>query len=104
MSAQAAIDELTALRACATSWPSRTRATTLTWHGLKQLTDVDVIIGGDSHTLLGDFSAVGITAQSGAYPTVMPTSRVKPVCIGQAWEYSKAFGLMNRSLSMPTAT
>ncbi|MDN3686001.1 hypothetical protein QW180_30380 [Vibrio sinaloensis] len=24
------------------------------------LTDVDVIIGGDSHTLLGDFEAVGL--------------------------------------------
>lgn len=60
-----------------------------------QLTDVDVIIGGDSHSLLGDFKAVGITTSSGAYPTVVTNKNGEPVCIGQAWEYSKAFGLMN---------
>jgi 5'-nucleotidase/UDP-sugar diphosphatase len=60
-----------------------------------KLTDVDVIIGGDSHTLLGDFKAVGITTSSGAYPTVITNKSGEPVCIGQAWEYSKAFGLMN---------
>ena len=60
-----------------------------------RLTDVDVIIGGDSHSLLGDFKAVGITTSSGAYPTVITNKSGEPVCIGQAWEYSKAFGLMN---------
>jgi 5'-nucleotidase/UDP-sugar diphosphatase len=60
-----------------------------------RLTDVDVIIGGDSHTLLGDFKAVGITTSSGAYPTVITNKSGETVCIGQAWEYSKAFGLMN---------
>jgi len=60
-----------------------------------QLTDVDVIIGGDSHSLLGDFSAVGITSSSGAYPTAITNKSGQMVCIGQAWEYSKAFGLMN---------
>lgn len=59
-----------------------------------QLTDVDVIIGGDSHSLLGDFSAQGLTS-SGAYPTVLKNKDRDTVCIGQAWEYSKAFGLMN---------
>jgi 5'-nucleotidase len=58
------------------------------------LTDVDVIIGADSHTLLGDFTAQGLTS-SGAYPTVISNKDGKPVCIGQAWEYSKALGLMN---------
>ncbi len=60
-----------------------------------QLTDVDVVIGGDSHSLLGDFKAVGITTSSGAYPTVVSNKNGEPVCIGHAWEYSKAFGLMN---------
>jgi 5'-nucleotidase len=60
-----------------------------------QLTDVDVIIGGDSHSLLGDFKAVGVTSSSGAYPTVVKNKNGETVCIGQAWEYSKAFGLMN---------
>lgn len=63
-----------------------------------QLTDVDVIIGGDSHSLLGDFKAVGITSSSGAYPTVVKNKNGETVCIGQAWEYSKAFGLMNVQL------
>lgn len=58
-----------------------------------QLSDVDVIIGGDSHTLLGNFSEIGITA-SGPYPTVVRNRDGDPVCIGQAWEYAKAFGLM----------
>lgn len=58
-----------------------------------RLSDVDVIVGGDSHTLLGDFAALGITA-AGAYPTVARNRDGEPVCIGQAWEYGKAFGLM----------
>lgn len=60
-----------------------------------QLTDVDVIIGGDSHSLLGDFSAVGLTASSGSYPTKVQNKSGETVCIGQAWEYAKAYGLMN---------
>ncbi len=59
-----------------------------------QLTDIDVIIGGDSHSLLGDFSALGVTS-SGPYPTVVRNKDGDKVCIGQAWEYSKTFGLMN---------
>lgn len=57
------------------------------------LTDVDVVIGGDSHTLLGDFSAQGLPS-SGPYPTVAKNRDGDPVCIGHAWEYSKAFGRM----------
>ena len=59
-----------------------------------QLTDVDVIIGGDSHSLLGDFTALGVSS-SGPYPTVVRNKDGDKVCIGQAWEYSKAFGLLN---------
>jgi 5'-nucleotidase len=58
-----------------------------------KLTDVDVIIGADSHTLLGDFSGVGLSA-AGPYPTLVRNRDGDPVCIGQAWEYTKAFGLM----------
>ncbi len=60
-----------------------------------QLTDVDVIIGGDSHSLLGDFAPLGLNTSSGAYPTVVTNRDGHTVCIGQAWEYSKAVGLMN---------
>ena len=59
-----------------------------------KLTDVDVIIGGDSHTLLGDFSSVGLSS-SGSYPTVVTNKSGETVCIGQAWEYAKATGLLN---------
>lgn len=59
-----------------------------------RLTDVDVIIGGDSHSLLGDFSSVGLTS-SGNYPTVVSNKSGETVCIGQAWEYAKATGLLN---------
>ncbi|MBL8423870.1 MAG: 5'-nucleotidase C-terminal domain-containing protein, partial [Candidatus Accumulibacter phosphatis] len=59
-----------------------------------RLSDVDVIIGGDSHTLLGSFSALGISGSSGPYPTVVKNRDGERVCIGQAWEYAKAFALM----------
>lgn len=59
-----------------------------------KLTDVDVIIGGDSHTLLGDVTALGLSS-SGSYPTVTKNKSGETVCIGQAWEYAKATGLMN---------
>jgi len=61
-----------------------------------QLSDVDVIIGGDSHSLLGQFDAVGVRA-AGAYPTVSKNRDGDTVCVGQAWEYTKALGLMNVS-------
>lgn len=65
-----------------------------------KLTDVDVIIGGDSHTLLGDFSAQGRLALSaGPYPTRVVNRDGKPVCIGQAWEFSKAMGELNVSFN-----
>lgn len=59
-----------------------------------RLTDVDVIVGADSHTLLGDFAGIGLNA-AGPYPTVVRNRDGDPVCIGQAWEYTKAFALMN---------
>jgi len=58
-----------------------------------RLRDVDVVIGGDSHSLLGDFAAQGV-ASAGPYPTVARNAAGDTVCIGHAWEYTKAFGLM----------
>ena len=52
---------------------------------------IDVIIDGDSHSLLGDFSAVGL-ASSGQYPTKVRSLDGNEVCIVQAWEYSKVVG------------
>lgn len=58
-----------------------------------QLSGVDVIVGGDSHTLLGPDSlqAVGLSP-SGAYPTEALDSKGKRVCVVQAWQYSYAVG------------
>ena len=63
-----------------------------------RLTDVDAIIGGDSHSLLGDFAELGLSS-SGAYPTRVSNKDGDPVCIGQAWEYSKAIGEMQLSMN-----
>lgn len=54
---------------------------------------VDFIIGGDSHTLLGDFGQYGLTS-AGAYPTVTEDADGNTVCIGQAWQYSSVVGEM----------
>lgn len=59
-----------------------------------QLTDVDAIVGGDSHSLLGDFRALGL-GSSGAYPTRLRNKDGQTVCVVQAWEYSKAIGELN---------
>lgn len=59
----------------------------------KSLTDVDVIIGGDSHTLLGPNSLkkYGMTPES-AYPTQLKNKDGQLVCIAQAWQYSYIVG------------
>ena len=59
-----------------------------------RLTDVDVIIGGDSHTLLGAFSEVGFSDPQGTYPTVVRNKSGELVCVGQAFEYAKVFAQM----------
>ncbi|MCH4246276.1 MAG: 5'-nucleotidase C-terminal domain-containing protein [Acinetobacter populi] len=61
-----------------------------------QLSGVDVIIGGDSHTLLGDSTAMtnyGLTPE-GAYPTISKDKDGHQVCIGQAWQYAYVVGQM----------
>lgn len=67
-----------------------------------ELSGVDVIIGGDSHTLLGDFTPYGKSAadnfgSQGPYPTVVKNKEGHTVCIGQSWEYTKAVGIMDIS-------
>lgn len=61
-----------------------------------QLSGVDVIIGGDSHTLLGPDSMkdFGLTP-SGAYPTAATDKDGRPVCIAQAWQYAYAVGALD---------
>lgn len=59
-----------------------------------QLRGVDVMVGGDSHTLLGpdSMAAYGIGTPAGAYPTIVQDAAGKQVCIVQAWEYSQVVG------------
>lgn len=59
-----------------------------------KLTGVDVIVGGDSHTLLGDFKDIGLNS-AGAYPTVVKDAAGNTVCVAQAWQYSLIVGELN---------
>lgn len=61
-----------------------------------QLRGVDVIVGGDSHTLLGPDSmkAFGLSPE-GAYPTRLSDLVGNPVCVVQAWQYSYVVGKLN---------
>lgn len=52
---------------------------------------VDVIIGGDSHTLLGNFDRLGLNA-SGPYPMQLADMEGNLVCVAQAWQYSQIVG------------
>ena len=59
-----------------------------------KLRGVDVIVGGDSHTLLGPdaLKTLGVGTPGGAYPTRTTDKDGKPVCVVQAWEYSQVVG------------
>jgi 5'-nucleotidase len=56
-----------------------------------RISDIDVIVDGDSHSLLGNFGAYGL-AGSGDYPTMARNANDEKVCIVQAWAYGKALG------------
>lgn len=53
--------------------------------------DVDVIIGGDSHSLCGDFKNTGLTPQC-RYPMTLKNASNHQVCVVQAYEYTKLIG------------
>ena len=58
----------------------------------KELRGVDVIIGGDSHTLLGDFTNIGLNSISNNYPVNAKSKDNKKVCVAHAWEYAHILG------------
>ena len=60
---------------------------------VQQLPGVDIVIGGDSHTLLGDFSDFGMESD-GPYPTELTNADGDKVCIGHAYQYSLVVGEM----------
>lgn len=58
------------------------------------LDGVDVIVGGDSHSLLGDFAKFGLPSV-GDYPTKVLDKNGRNVCVVQAWQYSTLVGELN---------
>jgi 5'-nucleotidase/UDP-sugar diphosphatase len=52
---------------------------------------IDVIVGGHSHTLLGDFGAIGL-ASAGPYPTKAQGKDGAPLLVVHAWEWGKVLG------------
>ncbi|GAD88967.1 putative 5'-nucleotidase [Vibrio halioticoli NBRC 102217] len=66
----------------------------------KQLTGVDVIVGGDSHTLLGDkefHETIGYGNPLGEYPTVVTNASGDEVCVVTAWDNAQVLGELNIS-------
>nr|WP_319494111.1 5'-nucleotidase C-terminal domain-containing protein [uncultured Desulfobacter sp.] len=87
---QAAVDELSA--------KGIGRIILLSHYGLEntlslagKVSDVDVIVDGHSHTLLGDLAAYGL-ACDGPYPVIAENKDGDPVCIVQAWSNGRVLG------------
>ena len=61
---------------------------------IAKLSGVDVVVGGDSHSLLGGAGlwTYGVGSPAGAYPTVLTGADGKRVCLVQAWEYAQVVG------------
>lgn len=59
----------------------------------KALRGVDVIVGGHSHTLLGECNLEGISGRGG-YPTVVQNADGDTALVVQAWEWGKVVGRM----------
>ncbi|MFO7292571.1 MAG: 5'-nucleotidase C-terminal domain-containing protein [Actinomycetes bacterium] len=55
---------------------------------------IDVIVGGDSHSLLGAYEPFGLGPE-GPYPTVTQDAGGSTVCIVQAWQYSNIVGQLD---------
>lgn len=53
--------------------------------------DVDVIVGGDSHSLCGDFLDTGLTPEC-RYPMTLKNASNHQVCVVQAYEHTKLIG------------
>ena len=61
---------------------------------IAQLSGVDVVVGGDSHTLTGPSSMTTYEAgtPAGDYPVLLPNKDGKNACLVQANEYTKVVG------------
>lgn len=60
------------------------------------LDGVDIIIGGDSHSLLGGQNLADLGFNPvGDYPSVTTDAKGNKVCVVQAWEYAHVMGRLN---------
>ena len=57
-----------------------------------QVPGIDVIVGGHSHTLLGEFANKDFPKPEGAYPTVVSNPDGNRTLIVAAWEWGKVLG------------
>jgi 5'-nucleotidase/UDP-sugar diphosphatase len=67
-----------------------------------QLSGVDVIVGGHSHSLLGDATELLVAPNAlplASYPTETVDKDGKKVCIVQAWQYSRVVGNLDVTFS-----
>lgn len=56
-----------------------------------EVSGIDIIVGGHSHDLLGDFTNMGF-AYAGPYPTIVTSPAGENVCVVQAGSYAIAVG------------
>jgi len=57
------------------------------------VTGADIIVGGHSHTLLGNFRDIGLKSR-GEYPTIVTGTDNRDVLVVQAWEHTKLLGCL----------
>lgn len=62
-------------------------------HIARTVEDIDIIVGGHSHTVLGDFSGLGIT-NAGPYPTWVQSSPGQKILVVQAGSNAAMAGLL----------
>lgn len=55
---------------------------------------IDVIVGGHSHSLLGDFDNLGWRSE-GPYPSIINNEKGEPVVIVQAWKWAYVLGRLD---------
>jgi 5'-nucleotidase len=61
----------------------------------RSLRGVDVVVGGHSHSLLGDVPLPGNAVRRGDYPTVEKNADGDTVLVVQAWEWAKVMGRLD---------
>lgn len=57
-----------------------------------QVKNVDVIVGGHSHSLLGNTGVADFPSPAGPYPTVVKVADGSTVLVVQSWEWGKVIG------------